>query len=536
MGVLKMLTARKSVGSLRTHRLASRYSANYSSSDRFTSDDSSRDSPSDSSSETSSDSHSDTSSDSSSIHSSSSHPISDSPCDSPTTTSAGPSRKRCRIRDFNTVTDFKADINTCIEFADDIAARGTDVRVEDGTAAEEEADSSMRGTTEIGVDRVTHPVVTNDIDEPVRKDFPDLFSADGSLERDHGHRIVATSQQSTAMLERIGMLKRDNMRLIGMLDVERKIVTIFNVVCSMPTAKSSGMTQDAINELIAKHVEEALKAYDVAKNPETKTEMKNEQQDDNVEANVNNGNSNGNGNGNLNVNNIGVVPVTRECTYQDFVKCQPLNFKGTEGVIGLTCWFKKIETMFHISNCPPRTVGVDAAYAIMWKALIKLMTERFQKLTLLCTKMVPKEEDQVEKYVGGLPDNIQGNVITAKPTRLQDAFSIANNLMDKKLKGYAIKNVENKRRFDNNSRDNHGQHQQPFKRQNVDGPNVARAYIVENNVERRGYVGALPYYNNCRLHHEGPCTVKYGNCKRVGHMTRDCKAVVVATRQRAASV
>ncbi|GKF61656.1 hypothetical protein Tco_0181710, partial [Tanacetum coccineum] len=81
---------------------------------------------------------------------------------------------------------------------------------------------------------------------------------------------------------------------------------------------------------------------------------------------------------------------------------------------------------------------------------------RFQELTLLCTKMVLEEEDQVEKYIGGLPDNIQGNVIATKPTRLQDAVRIANNMMDQKLKGYAIKNAENKRRFDNNSKYNRG--------------------------------------------------------------------------------
>nr|GFD34131.1 hypothetical protein [Tanacetum cinerariifolium] len=27
--------------------------------------------------------------------------------------------------------------------------------------------------------------------------------------------------------------------------------------------------------------------------------------------------------------------VTRECTYPDFMKCKPLNFKGTEGVVEL---------------------------------------------------------------------------------------------------------------------------------------------------------------------------------------------------------
>ncbi|GKF29566.1 hypothetical protein Tco_0095908, partial [Tanacetum coccineum] len=66
--------------------------------------------------------------------------------------------------------------------------------------------------------------------------------------------------------------------------------------------------------------------------------------------------------------------------------------------------------------------------------------------------MVLKEEDKVQKYIGGLSDSIQWNVIATEPVRLQDAIQIANNLMDQKLKGYAIKNAENKRRFDSNSK------------------------------------------------------------------------------------
>ncbi|GKA37688.1 reverse transcriptase domain-containing protein, partial [Tanacetum coccineum] len=283
----------------------------------------------------------------------------------------------------------------------------------------------------------------------------------------------------------------------------------------MPTATRTEMTQEAINELIAKRVDEVLKAYDAAKNLEIEAEIKNDQQDDHIQENFNHGNGNGNGNGNPNVNNGGVVPVARECTYQDFMKCQSLNFKGTEGVVGLTRWFEKMETVFHISNCPPRyqvkyatctlldgaltwwnshkrTVGVDDAYAMTWKALMKLMTkvyylrnkiqkmemelwnltvksndltaynQRFQELTLLCTKMVLEDEDKVKKYIGGLPDSIQGSVIVVEPVRLQEAIGIANNPMDQKLKGYAIKNAENKRRFNSSSRDNRGQQQQPF--------------------------------------------------------------------------
>ncbi|GKE63217.1 hypothetical protein Tco_1513584, partial [Tanacetum coccineum] len=49
---------------------------------------------------------------------------------------------------------------------------------------------------------------------------------------------------------------------------------------------------------------------------------------------------------------------------------------------------------------------------------------------------------------------------------------------------------------------------------------------------KNGYVGKLPIYNKCKLHHTGPCTVKCNNCKRVGHMTRNYRTPVPATTQR----
>ncbi|GJV49082.1 putative reverse transcriptase domain-containing protein [Tanacetum coccineum] len=157
-------------------------------------------------------------------------------------------------------------------------------------------------------------------------------------------------------------------------------------------------------------------------------------------------------------------------------------------------------------NSYKRIVGVDAAYAMMWKALMKLMTKVY----------CPRNE--IQKMETEL---------------LHDAIRIANNFMDHKLKGYAIKNAENKRRFKNNPSDNRGQQQPPFKRQNFNGQNVAKAYTVGNNVERRWYARVLPYCNKCKMHHEGPCMAKCGNCKRVGHMTKDCKAAIVALTQRA---
>ncbi|GJR86546.1 putative reverse transcriptase domain-containing protein [Tanacetum coccineum] len=261
------------------------------------------------------------------------------------------------------------------------------------------------------------------------------------------------------------------------------------------TITRSGMTLEAIEELIAQLVAEALATYEAncAAELVVKSQSQNRYDGDNRNGKGNrdgngrgngNGNEGGNGNLNPNRNDKGAMPVTCECTYHDFVKFQPLNFKGTEGVVGLTTCFEKMET---------RTIGADAAFVMSWRELIKLMIEVFQELTMLCTKMVLEEEDLVKKFIGGLPDNIQGNVIATEPTRLQDAIRIANNLMHHKLKGYTAKGVENKRRLDFNQKDNRAQ-QPPYKRQNVGGQNVARAYTAGNN-ERKGYAGPWPYCN-----------------------------------------
>ncbi|GKD10702.1 putative reverse transcriptase domain-containing protein, partial [Tanacetum coccineum] len=254
-----------------------------------------------------------------------------------------------------------------------------------------------------------------------------------------------------------------------------------------------------------------------------------------------NGNG-GNGNRNPNENGRCAMPVARVCTYQDFVKCQPLNFKGTEGVVGLTRWFEKMETLLHISNCPEVYQVKNEIQKIeteLWNLTVKnndlaAYTQRFQELTLLCTRMVPGEEDQIERYVRGLPDNIKGNVMSAEPTRLQDAIRLANSLMDQKLKGYAIKSAKNKRKFKSNQRDNHAP-QPPFKKQNVGGSNVDRAYMAGGN-KGRVYVGPHPLCNKFKLHHVRPCTVKCRSCGKVGHLTRDCKPAVPAAVNRRAPV
>ncbi|GJV44562.1 reverse transcriptase domain-containing protein [Tanacetum coccineum] len=288
------------------------------------------------------------------------------------------------------------------------------------------------------------------------------------------------------------------------------------------TITRSGMTPEVIEELVNRRVKEALAAYEEAHAANAlKTENQSQNGSDSDNGNGGNGNGrngngeNGNGrNENVNENSRGDRPVARECTYQDLMKCQPLNFEGTEGVVGLTSaltWY----------NSHKRTVGTEAAFSMSWKELMKLMvevyclrnevqkmesklwnltvknnnlaayTQRFQELTMLCTKWFLRKRTRLRGIIGGLPDNIQGN------------------------------NAENDRRLEVNQRDNRGQ-QPPFKRPNVGSQNVARAYTVGNN-ERKSYYGLLPLCNKCKFHHEGPCIVRCGKCNKVGHLTRDCK-------------
>ncbi|GKA64329.1 putative reverse transcriptase domain-containing protein, partial [Tanacetum coccineum] len=710
-GPVHMMTARKRVGPLPTHRLVVRHSVDYSSLDHFASDDSLRDSSSSSSSETSSDSSADALSDSASSRSyfdhslpapslgmrprhhlcslvssipRSSAAISERP--SHDSSSASPSYKRSRsptasiplssptlgtlsyaranllpspkrIRSPKTVTDLKgysedsfepyvpreaglgvdfedessesfrhrgtdlemevevvrgdgididpeiqAEIDECIAYADALRDRGIDARVIVKAIDREEIKTGVRGPVEVRVERVTHPVVADDILEPAQEGAVEVtYETLGDLDR-------SDQEECVDMSERIQELERDNMRLRDMMDVASQRVTrsqrrelrvqremrqirrfrfydrmriarleacarrhlgYLIMILTMPNTRSgASRTREGINEQIDRQMAGALGARTTARNLEPLMRDGGGQEEVNGNGgngnggNGNGGNGNGNGNGGGNGYNFGGFVPARECTYQDFLKCQPLSFNGTEGVVGLTRWFEKMETVFHISNCPEkyqvkyasctllnsaltwwnshkRTIGIEAAYAMSWAELMKLMTEvycprnevqkmetelwnlvvkgndltaytrRFQELVLLCTRMVPNEEDKVERFVGGLPDNIQGNVIAAEPTKLQDAIRIANNLMDQKLKGYA-RSAKNKRR------------------------NGGQCFTTAGNNEKKGVVGSISLLvNKCKLHHAGPCTVRCGNCKRVGHITRDYTTAVTPNTQRA---
>ncbi|GJV15235.1 putative reverse transcriptase domain-containing protein [Tanacetum coccineum] len=225
--------------------------------------------------------------------------------------------------------------------------------------------------------------------------------------------------------------------------------------------------------------------------------------------------------------------VVRECTYQDFMKCQPLYFKGTMGVVELTQWFERMETVFRISNCYtdlkkkmtdkycPRN-EMKKLDVELWNLKVKGTdvlgyNQRFQELALLCVRMFPEESDKIERYVGGLPDIIHLSVVASKPKTMQEAIEMATKLMDKKISTLAERQAESKRKLEETSRNNQNQ-QQPFKRQNV-----ARVYTARSG-DKKPYGGTKPLYTKCSYNHDGPCAPKCYKCIRVGHLARNCRS------------
>ncbi|GJX64789.1 DNA-directed DNA polymerase [Tanacetum coccineum] len=138
--------------------------------------------------------------------------------------------------------------------------------------------------------------------------------------------------------------------------------------------------------------------------------------------------------------------------------------------------------------------------------------QRFQELALLCVRMFPEDFDKIERYVGGLPDIIHGNIVASRPKTMQDAIEMATELMDKNISILAERQAENKRKLDNN---NQAQQQSP-KRQNV-----AQAYAAGTG-KRKEYAGTLPLCNRNPAATRNQRTLTCYECRDEGHYRSDC--------------
>ncbi|GJU89870.1 reverse transcriptase domain-containing protein [Tanacetum coccineum] len=274
--------------------------------------------------------------------------------------------------------------------------------------------------------------------------------------------------------------------------------------------------------------------------------------------------------------------VVRKCSYNKFMSCQPFNFKGTEGVVGLIRWFERTEMVFLRSNCTEdykvkfatrtlteealswwnsftQPIGIEEAYKITWSEFKKLLinkycprtevkkmedefynltvkgndlktyVRRFQELAVLCLTMVPNSEKLMEVFIGELPKSIKGNVTALKPQTLDEAISITQRLMDQIIKHNSVQGTnDHKRKFDdrrtftnNNNYQNNRNNNSNRNNDQQQQQNRRQETVKAYAVtptENSRYTRSLPLCKKCTLHHTGPCTVKCQTCNKVGHL------------------
>ncbi|GJX49529.1 putative reverse transcriptase domain-containing protein, partial [Tanacetum coccineum] len=155
--------------------------------------------------------------------------------------------------------------------------------------------------------------------------------------------------------------------------------------------------------------------------------------------------------------------VVRECTFARFIKCNPTIFCGVEGAVEWKRWFKKIESVFGISeyakgkkvrfvdatleglaltwwNSKILTLGLEIGNQMPWTQM------KFNELALMCPRMVEPKRVKVNSYIRGLTDNIKGEVTSSKPANLNEAVPMAHKLMEQKSQARNERILDGKKR------------------------------------------------------------------------------------------
>ncbi|GJS01372.1 reverse transcriptase domain-containing protein [Tanacetum coccineum] len=306
---------------------------------------------------------------------------------------------------------------------------------------------------------------------------------------------------------------------------------------------NSGIDTQMLNQLITARVAEALAAADVTYAASTQEQT------------------------NLGCNSS----QNKACNYKEFRAVMHENFHGTEGAVGLTRWFEKLESQFGISkvaegdrvkfasstlldgalmrwNVYVCSVTLDTAHATPWsdfKAMfirkycprneVKQMenklsnlkvkgtnltayNQRFQELILFCPEMVPNTYWLLERYIEGLPLNIKGNVTSSKPVDLHEAIEMAQGLMYQVVQELG-ENSCDKQKWNGNHYNNNN----PNTTSNLN-PNKRLETARVFTAGQGSYAGKLPYCGKCGRHHTDACPPTCHNCGRAGHKVKDCRA------------
>nr|GEW30489.1 hypothetical protein [Tanacetum cinerariifolium] len=179
---------------------------------------------------------------------------------------------------------------------------------------------------------------------------------------------------------------------------------------SIMTITRSGMTLEAIEELISQRVKEVVTAQETNRNAGLIDGNQSQNGDDNNKISGRNGNH-GNNNGDVNKNggNGGAkrnAPVARVYTYKHFLNCQPCNFRSTKGVVSLARWFDKMESVFRISNHPPNS-QVKLATSTLLDGALTWWNSHVQTISIVEAYEMPWKDLMNDVLSYSVPDRVE---------------------------------------------------------------------------------------------------------------------------------
>ncbi|GKD17086.1 hypothetical protein Tco_1206244, partial [Tanacetum coccineum] len=106
---------------------------------------------------------------------------------------------------------------------------------------------------------------------------------------------------------------------------------------------------------------------------------------------------------------------------------------------------REFENQVKFATCTLYSVALT-----WWNTHVKTVSHNAAYVIPNCGRMFPEEYDKIEKYVSGLPDMNHGNIVASKPKTMQEAVEIATELIDKKIRTFAERQTESKRKQDDN--------------------------------------------------------------------------------------
>ncbi|GJV19174.1 putative reverse transcriptase domain-containing protein, partial [Tanacetum coccineum] len=255
----------------------------------------------------------------------------------------------------------------------------------------------------------------------------------------------------------------------------------------------------------------------------------------------------GNQNGNVvneniqgNVGNVLVNDIRVGCSYKEFLACNPKEYDGKGGVVVLTRWIEKMESVQDMSGCSvdqkvKYTAGSFVGKALTCHEMQKLETElwnhamvgvghaaytdRFHELARLVPHLVTPESRMIERYVYGLAPQIRGMVAATEPKTIQKAVQISGALTDEAVRNGSIKKVEKRGNVGEPSKDKNGRDDNKRTR-------TRNAFATTANPVGRENIGTWPKCTTYNSYHapRGPYRTCF-NYNLLGHLAKDCRGV-----------